>query len=71
MVRNEYLVDIVDMDSKGGVNIAVDTRGKVVMWPLAKERNKLVCRPMEVPLEHAVGQVACGNDFTILLTKGG
>lgn len=71
MVRNEYLNNIRDIDSKGGQNVGVDYNGKVYMWPLQKEKNLIICRPVEVPLEEPIVQVACGLDFTILLTKAG
>lgn len=67
------LKKIVDIQSKGNLNLGLTDEGEILMWPFQKSNGKYFYKPVSLPLPSGVlvASVSCGNNFAVLTASNG
>lgn len=68
-IKNTFLPPkkVVDIKSKGAINLCLLEDGKVLYWPFQKSTGKYLYKPIEMPLpiHITISMISCGNNFSV------
>lgn len=67
------LKKIVDIQSKGSINICCTDSGDLLVWPFLRNNGKYFYKPLSLPLPNgiSISMISLGNNFAVLIGSNG